>query len=87
VLERLGVTPEEEWPFELADGREVRYSVAWIQIGLEGRGDRPTIVVFAPPWSDPILGVFTLEGFRVAADPVNGRLISVPALAKPALAL
>ena len=25
VLERLGVVPEEDWPFVLADGREVRY--------------------------------------------------------------
>jgi len=82
VLERLGVTAEEEWPFELADGREVRYAVAWIQLGIEGRGEVPTIAVFAPPTSEPILGVFTLEGFRLAADPVNGRLISVPALAK-----
>ncbi|PYP39664.1 MAG: hypothetical protein DMD48_05755, partial [Gemmatimonadetes bacterium] len=32
VLERLGVSPEQEWPFELADGREQRYPVAWVQI-------------------------------------------------------
>jgi len=25
VLDGLGVAPEEEWPFVLADGREVRY--------------------------------------------------------------
>ena len=28
VLERLGVVPEEDWPFILADGREVQYPVA-----------------------------------------------------------
>src|SRR5207237_6750188 len=28
VLEGLGVVPEEEWPFVLADGREVPYPVA-----------------------------------------------------------
>src|SRR5256884_9092701 len=33
VLEALGVVPEEEWPFVLADGREVHYPVAWISIG------------------------------------------------------
>ncbi len=86
LLQRMGVVPEEEWPFELADGREVRYSVASIQIKLQGR-ERPTIVVFAPTGSEPILGAYTLEGFRLAADPVNERLIPVPALAKHAVAV
>jgi len=83
LLEDLGVTPERQWPFVLADGREVRYSVAWIQIRLEGR-EQPTIVVFAPTGAEPILGVVTLEEFLLAADPVHQRLISVPGLAKRA---
>jgi len=37
VLEGLGVVPEEEWPFVLADGREVHYPVAWISIGMRAR--------------------------------------------------
>src|SRR2546430_15689691 len=37
VLERLAVVPEDEWPFVLADGREVRYPVAWINIRSEER--------------------------------------------------
>ena len=86
LLQRMDVVPEEEWPFELADGREVRYAVASIQIKLHGR-ERPTIVVFAPTGSEPILGAYTLEGFRLAADPVNERLIPVPALAKHAVAV
>jgi predicted aspartyl protease len=45
---------------------------------------RPTLVVFAPDGSEPILGAYTLEGFLLAADPVNERLISVPGLAKRA---
>ena len=83
ILKQLGVTPEEEWPFVLADGREVRYPVAWIQIQIGGRA-QPTIAVFGEPASEPILGVFALEGFRLAADPVNRRLISVPGLLKTA---
>ncbi len=35
LLERLGVVPEEELLFELADGREQRYPVAWVRIRLE----------------------------------------------------
>jgi predicted aspartyl protease len=57
--------------------------MAWIQIRLEGR-EAPTLVVFAPDGSEPILGAFTLEGFLLAADPVNERLISVPGLARRA---
>ena len=81
VLEDLGVKPEEERPFLLADGREVRYPVAWIKIGLAGRV-QPTIVVFGEPGSEPILGVVTLEEFLLAADPVHQRLVAVPGLLK-----
>ncbi len=81
LLERLGVTPDDERPFELADGREVRYGMGWVQITLAGR-EQPTIVVFAPPGSEPLLGVVTLEEFGLAADPVNERLIRVPGRAK-----
>jgi len=34
--------------------------------------------------AQPVLGAFTLEGFRLAADPVKRRLISVPGLLKSA---
>lgn len=84
VLEGLGVVPEEDWPFVLADGREVRDPVAWIQIRIGAR-THPTIGVFGEPGSEPILGVFALEGVRLAADPVNRRLVSVPALLKAAV--
>ena len=83
VLDALGVVPEEEWPFELADGREVRYPVAWAQIRI-GQRVQPTIVVFGTPGSESILGVVTLEEFRLAADPVNRRLVSVPGRLKSA---
>src|SRR5439155_2624534 len=83
VLVALGVVPEDEWPFLLADGREVRYPMAWAQIRIGAR-EQPTIVVFGAPGTEPILGVVTLEEFRLAADPVNRRLISVPGLLKTA---
>src|SRR6266513_2589203 len=82
VLERLGVSPEQEWPFELADGHEQRYPVAWVRIKLEERHEQPTIVVFAAPGAEPILGVVTLEEYLLAVDPVHHRLIPVSGLAK-----
>ena len=77
VLEALGAVPEEEWPFVLADGREVTYPVAWMSIRMRDRV-QPTIVVFGDLGSESILGVVTLEEFRLAVDPVNRRLVSVP---------
>jgi clan AA aspartic protease len=77
VLQNLGAAPEEEWPFELADGSEVRYPVAWLLIRLNQRV-QPSIVVFGESGSEPILGVVTLEEFRLAVDPVNRRLMAVP---------
>lgn len=82
LLERLGVIPEQELLFELADGREQRYPVAWVQIRLEGRREQPTIVVFGPAGSEPILGVVTLEEYLLAVDPVHHRLVPVSGLAK-----
>ena len=81
VLDQLGVCPSEERPFVLADGRQVNYPIAWIQIRIDWQ-TQPTIAVFGEAGSEPLLGVFTLEGFGLAADPVNRRLLPVPALLK-----
>lgn len=80
-LERLGVSPEEEWPFVLADGSEVACGIAWARVRIADRS-QPTIVIFGEAGSEPLLGAFTLEGFRLAADPVNRRLVPVPGLLK-----
>lgn len=81
TLLRLGIQPEEERPFVLADGRQVSYGIAWVRVRIDGH-TQPTIVVFGDAGSEPLLGVFTLEGFGLAADPVNRRLIPVPGLLK-----
>jgi clan AA aspartic protease len=83
VLEAVGVAPEEDRPFVLADGRQVRFPVAWTQIRIGAR-EQPTIVVFGHPGSEPMLGVVTLEEFLLAVDPVSRRLVSVPGLLKAA---
>lgn len=79
VLDTLGVVGEEEWPFMLADGREVRYEVAWIAVRI-GERVQPTITVLGEPGTEALLGAFTLQEFLLAADAVNHRLISVPGL-------
>jgi len=84
ILQRLSVIPDDDWPFELADGREAQYPVAWITIRMRERA-QPTIAVFGEVGTEPILGVVTLEEYRLAVDPVNHRLISVPGLLKEAI--
>jgi clan AA aspartic protease len=81
LLRRLGVEPEEEWPFVLADGREVTYPIGSVRLRFAGR-TRSTVTVFGVPDSEPLLGVVTLEELGLAADPVNRRLIPVPGLLK-----
>jgi hypothetical protein len=45
------------------------------------------IVVFAPEGTPPLLGATALELFSLAADPVDHRLIPVPALLKKSMGL
>lgn len=79
LLERLGVAPEERWPFTLADGRTREYDVGQVQVRLDGRM-RYTVVIFGDDGIQCLLGVVTLEEFRLGVDPVNRRLIPVPGL-------
>ena len=77
VVERLGLTAEEDFDALLANGEPVVYRLGEVRIRL-GRRERTTIFVAGPPGCYPLLGAFTLEGFALAADPVHQRLI--PAL-------
>lgn len=81
VLGRLGVQPTQNRLFEFADGRQVYYGVAWLTIRLEGML-QPTLVVFGAAGTEPLLGVVTLEEFGLGIDPLNQRLVPVPALLK-----
>ena len=83
VLERLGVEPEFQLEFETADGRVIERDVAQTQARLNGQ-QRTTIVVFGDEGSRAMLGAYTMEGFAVAPDPVNRRLVHVRGLAMDA---
>jgi clan AA aspartic protease len=81
LLERLGHAPERQWDFVLADGRTVLYGIGWMQVRFDGV-TQPTPVIFGDPGTDPLLGVVTLEEFRLGVDAVNQRLIHTPGLLK-----
>ena len=77
ILARLGVEPEEEASFILANGQSVSLGMSWIRIRLDDR-EQPSLVIFGDPGSTVLLGAFTLEGFRLGVDAVNLRLIPTP---------
>ena len=86
LLERLGVTPHVRAPFLLADGRQVDRDIGRAWVRVDGRAEL-TLVVFGDPGAQSLLGAYTPEGLRLAADPVGRRLIPVPGLLLTCLAL
>lgn len=79
VLERLGVIPHVRDTFLLADGRREDRAIGRTWIRVDGRVEL-TLVVFGDPDAPALLGAYTLEGLRLAADPVGRQLIPVPGL-------
>ena len=80
LLARLGVAPQFRREFLLADGRIIERDLAVTLARWDGQ-TLPTLVVFGDEGSMPLLGAYTLEGFGLAADPLNRRLVPVRGLA------
>lgn len=78
-LERLGVRPIDRQRFGLADGRVIERDIGEVLVRIDGRV-RHTTCVFGDEGTVPLLGAFTLEGFGLAVDPVNKRLLPIPTL-------
>lgn len=79
VVERLGLEMPGERLVMLASGEHVTYRVGIVALGLHGE-TWPTFFLEGPPGSLALLGAFTLEGFALAPDPVNERLVPVVSL-------
>ena len=79
VLEGLGVERHTRDHFVLADGRELDLDLGHTWVRIDGRAVI-TLVVFGEPNSRTLLGAYTLEGLRLAPDPVARRLLPVPGL-------
>ena len=77
VLGRLGIRPDRERVFIMADGHQTRLGMAEVRVELDGE-QLTTLVVFAPEGSEPLLGAYTLEAFSLAVDVTNRRLIPAP---------
>lgn len=78
-LESIGIEPEEQRRYELADGSEVEMGVAGARLEFM---DTFTlgILVFGNADIEPILGVTALESVGIEIDPRNQRLKRLPAV-------
>jgi len=74
LLESLGIRPHTRERFVLADGRVGENDIGhmWVRVG-----DRTTItlVLFAGPDTEPLLGAYTLEGLALNVDPLHSKLV------------
>jgi clan AA aspartic protease len=77
LLRRLGVEATDSLDFIQADGARYKRDIGQTWIEVEGKRVI-TIVIFGEEDSPPLLGAYTLEGVRLAPDPVNRRLVPVP---------
>lgn len=74
TLHGLGVEPEGRWEFEIAGGEAIERDVAQTWVRYNGSAHM-TFVVFGDEGSQPLLGAYSLEGFRLAAEPVRRTLV------------
>jgi predicted aspartyl protease len=71
---RLGVEPNERRRVLTIEGKTVERAAAEVLITLEGRMLH-TVCLFGERGDLEVLGAYTLEGFGLAADPVQRRLV------------
>ena len=78
-LEAIGLTPEAQRTYVLADGTEITMDVAVARIELLGEIVGGT-VLFGDADAEPLLGVTALESLGIEVDPLNQRLKKLPAV-------
>jgi predicted aspartyl protease len=74
ALRDLGVQPTERRRLLTIEGKTTQRGAAEVLITLEGR-TLHTLCLFGDPGDLEVLGAYTLEGFGLAVDPVQRRLI------------
>ena len=79
ILARLGYTPTLKRSLRTADNRIIERDAGWIHLRI-GQETSPSLCIFGDEGSEILLGAFTLEGFSLAPDPVNERLVPVVGL-------
>jgi len=78
-LREIGIEPERERLYELADGTKLALPIGSAR--FEFMGDFvPAIVIFGDNDVEPILGMIVLESVGIEVDPRNQRLKRSPAV-------
>ena len=78
-LEAIGVRPEAQRTYVLADGSEIQMEIAVARIELMGEIVGST-VLFGDEKAEPLLGVTALESLGIEVDPLNQQLKKLPAV-------
>ena len=78
-LESIGLAPEGQRVYELADGSEVRMGVAVARVEFMGEFVGATIV-FGEADAEPLLGVTALESVGIEVNPRDQTLKRLPAV-------
>ncbi len=76
LLEGLGVTPIDKVRLTLADGSQVEFELGEA-IATVNERSISTLVAFGDDNARCLLGAYTLEGLRLAVNPVDGKLAPV----------
>jgi predicted aspartyl protease len=74
ILEELGILPERQYQFVLADGRLLEREVGYAIVHVEAAATADD-VVFAEPGDLVLLGARSLEGLNLRIDPRSRRLV------------
>ena len=79
LLGRLGIVPQRQLEFELANGEVIVQDIGEARLRVEGV-ETTSIVVFGAENAPALIGAYTLEGVTMAVDPVGRRLVPTRAL-------
>ncbi|MDE2746069.1 MAG: clan AA aspartic protease [Chloroflexota bacterium] len=78
-LEEIGIEPDGQRVYVLADGSELRLDIAVARLEILGEIVGST-VMFGDDDAEPLLGVTALESLGIEVDPLNQRLRRLPAV-------
>ena len=84
-LEAIGLVPEGQRIYGLADGSEARFDITIGRVEFMGEFVGATIVM-GDDDAEPLLGVTALESAGLELDPVNRQLKRLPSIRLKALA-
>ena len=79
LLTKIGVEPDQERNFQLANGEKIRRPMGEAVFEYAGQA-RTSPVIFGEPADGKLLGAMTLESLELIIDPVHRELKPLPML-------